>query len=372
MHPYWVWIVYPACCWNIHTADFWCCSSIAMQRILEGATPFVFRCVIGARSMSLPWNIPVMVCARVWPLVLLSWKMPSVLYTSPHKVFVGQWTVFWFSGVLLVQALPLNSPACFGSQALFLWHPFCRLGNSSRIVLVLFRSWWKSGVLVKVQGGLECVFFSSFEQKSRDTDNTLRWNSNEQVGLDKPWEGKDTRCSWPMCKRGDTVYHFTLANCKEVPRAKMVKQAEPTKIRCHQKGILTATWSGKCAVLCSWSMANLMTWSTTVMQNSSSNWFLRESFWSRLLPCCTTPTSWMMLGCRTKNWGRSWVKMPSEKFESFLFSFAFFWHVLCFFFEDMNYLVMPATHFFSLPDYIFQDLRTVVGGRTGIAWLMLM
>ena len=25
--------------------------------------------------------------------------------------------------------------------------------------------------------------------------------------------------------------------------------------------------------------------------------------------------------------------------------------------NDMNYLVMPATHFFSLPDYIFQDLR---------------
>lgn len=162
MHPYWVWIVYPACCWNIHTADFWCCSSIAMQRILEGATPFVFRCVIGARSMSLPWNIPVMVCARVWPLALLSWKMPSVHYTSPHKVFVGQWTVFWFSDVLLVQALPLNSPASFGSQALFLWHPFCRLGNSSRIVLVLFRSWWKSGVLVKLQGGLECVFFFQF------------------------------------------------------------------------------------------------------------------------------------------------------------------------------------------------------------------
>lgn len=57
--------------------------------------------------------------------------------------------------------------------------------------------------------------------------------------------------------------------------------------------------------------------------------------------------------------------------ELFVF-IAFFWHVLCFFFEDMNYLVMPATHFFSLPDYIFQDLRTVVGEPTGIAWLMLM
>jgi hypothetical protein len=27
----------------------------------------------------------------------------------------------------------------------------------------------------------------------------------------------------------------------------------------------------------------------------------------------------------------------------------------------MNYLVMPATHFFSLPDYIFQDLRPGMG-----------
>ena len=25
--------------------------------------------------------------------------------------------------------------------------------------------------------------------------------------------------------------------------------------------------------------------------------------------------------------------------------------------NDMNYLVMPATHFFSLPDYVFHDLR---------------
>ncbi len=104
------------------------------------------------------------------------------------------------------------------------------------------------------------------------------------------------------------------------------------------------------------------------MQNSSSNWFLRESFWSRLLPCCTTPISWMMPAtalvwgiffrgkCQVEIW--EVFRFPSREPQKIKTAFfGMFWASL----EDMNYLVMPATHFFSLPDYIFQDLRTVVG-----------